>query len=137
MSSPRVCRLHSKDKSVNPDTFARLSRRFSEREICEIVWLVASEHVYNMTNLGLNIHSDMLCKISHKQEWELGRDWRADDHSFSVTCLRGPQNRDGLPRPTAMDFDLRRAGDVAGAALGRFERGAGGTANRDVGVFRS
>jgi hypothetical protein len=48
------------DKKVNPDTFARMSRHYSEREICEIVWLVASEHPYNMTNIGLNIHSDML-----------------------------------------------------------------------------
>jgi alkylhydroperoxidase family enzyme len=51
----------TKDKKVNPDTFARLSRHYSERAICEIVWLVASEHLYNMTNIGLNIHSDMLC----------------------------------------------------------------------------
>src|SRR5262249_54783342 len=53
----------TKDKQVNPDTFARLSRHYSERQICEIVWLVASEHIYNMTNIGLNIHSDMLCDI--------------------------------------------------------------------------
>jgi len=53
----------TKDKKVNPDTFARLSRHYSERQICEIVWLVASEHIYNMTNIGLNIHSDMLCDI--------------------------------------------------------------------------
>jgi alkylhydroperoxidase family enzyme len=55
-------------KKVNPETFARLARHYSEREICEIVWLVASEHVYNMTNLGLNIHSDMLCDISRKRK---------------------------------------------------------------------
>jgi alkylhydroperoxidase family enzyme len=53
----------TKDKKVDPDTFARMSRYYSEREICEIVWLVASEHVYNMTNIGLNIHSDMLCDL--------------------------------------------------------------------------
>ena len=57
----------TKDKKVNPDTFARMSRYYSEREICEIVWLVASEHLYNMTNIGLNIHSDMLCDISRKK----------------------------------------------------------------------
>jgi alkylhydroperoxidase family enzyme len=57
----------TKDKKVSPDTFARLSRHYSERAICEIVWLVASEHVYNMTNIGLNIHSDMLCDIGRKQ----------------------------------------------------------------------
>jgi alkylhydroperoxidase family enzyme len=56
----------TKDKKVSPDTFARLSGHYSERAICEIVWLVASEHLYNMTNIGLNIHSDMLCDISRK-----------------------------------------------------------------------
>jgi len=56
----------TKDKKVNPDTFSRLSGYYSERAICEIVWLVASEHLYNMTNIGLNIHSDMLCDISRK-----------------------------------------------------------------------
>jgi hypothetical protein len=29
---------------------------------------VASEHVYNMTNIGLNIHSDMLCDISRQRK---------------------------------------------------------------------
>ena len=53
----------TRDKQVNPETFARLARHYSERAICEIVWLVASEHVYNITNIGLNIHSDMLCSI--------------------------------------------------------------------------
>jgi alkylhydroperoxidase family enzyme len=57
----------TRDKKVNPDTFARMARHFSERTICEIVWLVATEHVYNMPNIGLNIHSDMLCDISRKQ----------------------------------------------------------------------
>jgi hypothetical protein len=54
----------TKYKKVEPDTFARMSRYYSEREICEIVWIVASEHVYNITNIGLNIHSDMLCDVS-------------------------------------------------------------------------
>jgi alkylhydroperoxidase family enzyme len=58
----------TKDKKVNGDTFARMSGHFSERAICEIVWLVASEHLYNVTNIGLNIHSDMLCDISRKQK---------------------------------------------------------------------
>ena len=58
----------TKDKQINPDTFARMASYYSEREICEIVWLVASEHVYNMTNIGLNIHSDMLCDISRKKK---------------------------------------------------------------------
>ena len=57
----------TRDKKVSPATFDRLARHFSEREICEIVWLVASEHVYNITNIGLNIHSDMLCDITRKK----------------------------------------------------------------------
>ena len=57
----------TKEKKVNPETFARMAKHFNERQICEIVWLVATEHVYNMTNIGLNIHSDMLCDISRKK----------------------------------------------------------------------
>jgi alkylhydroperoxidase family enzyme len=57
----------TRDKQVNPDTFARMSGYYSERAVCEIVWLVASEHFYNMTNIGLNIHSDMLCDIARKK----------------------------------------------------------------------
>lgn len=49
------------DKRVQPVTFLRLAEYYSEREICEIVWLLASEHFYNMTNLALDVHSDMLC----------------------------------------------------------------------------
>ncbi len=58
----------TQDKKVNPETFNRMAKHYSERAICEIVWLVASEHVYNMTNIGLNIHSDMLCDISKKRK---------------------------------------------------------------------
>jgi alkylhydroperoxidase family enzyme len=56
----------TRDKKVDPETFQRLRGFYSERAICEIVWIVATEHVYNMTNIGLNIHSDMLCDISRK-----------------------------------------------------------------------
>ena len=56
----------TKDKKVSPETLTRMSRHYSEHEICEIVWLVASEHLYNMTNIGLNIHSDMLCDIAKR-----------------------------------------------------------------------
>jgi alkylhydroperoxidase family enzyme len=58
----------TRDKKVDPKVFARMQRHYSERQICEIVYLVASEHVYNMTNIGLNIHSDMLCDISRKKK---------------------------------------------------------------------
>ena len=53
----------TKEKKVSPETFARLRRHYSERAVCEIVWLAASEHFYNITNIGLNIHSDMLCSL--------------------------------------------------------------------------
>ena len=50
-------------KEVEPDTFQRLARHYSEREICDIVWLVASEHLYNMSNIALNIGSDGMCEV--------------------------------------------------------------------------
>jgi alkylhydroperoxidase family enzyme len=57
----------TKEKKVDWKTFARMSDYYSEREICEIAWLVASEHLYNMTNIGLNIHSDGLWDIRKKK----------------------------------------------------------------------
>ena len=54
-------------KAVDPATFARLSRHYSDREICGIVWLVASEHLYNLTNIGLNIGSDGLCELNQQR----------------------------------------------------------------------
>jgi alkylhydroperoxidase family enzyme len=60
-----VCEL-TRDKQVKPETFSHLASFYPEREICEIVYLVASEHVYNITNLGLNIHSDMLCELKQR-----------------------------------------------------------------------
>ncbi len=60
----------TREKKVAPETFTRLSKHYSERQICKIIWLVASEHLYNITNIGLNIHSDMLCDISRKHKAE-------------------------------------------------------------------
>jgi alkylhydroperoxidase family enzyme len=57
----------TRDKKVDPETFARMRGYYSERAICEIAWLVASEHFYNISNIGLNIHSDMLCDIARKK----------------------------------------------------------------------
>lgn len=54
----------TRNKQVKQKTFDRLSRHFTEREIVEIVHIVATEHLYNFSNIGLNIHSDMLCDIS-------------------------------------------------------------------------
>ncbi len=60
-------RLHATELTrasiVDRPTLDRLSRHFDEREICDIVWLVASEHVSNMTNSGLHIGSDDLCAV--------------------------------------------------------------------------
>jgi len=57
----------TRDKSVARETFERLRKHYSDRAICEIVWLVASEHFYNLSNLGLNIHSDLLCDTARKR----------------------------------------------------------------------
>jgi len=51
-------------QAVSADTFARLRTFYNERQICDIVWLVASEHLYNVTNRGLGIGSDGLCELS-------------------------------------------------------------------------
>ena len=56
----------TRDKQVQPTTFARLTRHYNEREICDIVWLVASEHLNNMTNIGLGIGSDGLCELAQR-----------------------------------------------------------------------
>jgi alkylhydroperoxidase family enzyme len=50
------------NKDVSPETFARLASHYGEREICDIVWLVASEHLYNVSNIALNIGSDGFCE---------------------------------------------------------------------------
>lgn len=51
------------NKNVSPDTFARLADHYSEREICDMVWLIASEHLANLSNIGLGIGSDGLCEL--------------------------------------------------------------------------
>ncbi|MBV8194344.1 MAG: hypothetical protein JOY80_02325 [Candidatus Dormibacteraeota bacterium] len=55
-------------KHVSPDTFIELSRHYSGREICEIVWLVSSNHRFNINNLGLGIESDGLCEVNSKAQ---------------------------------------------------------------------
>jgi alkylhydroperoxidase family enzyme len=56
----------TKDKKVRQETFSRLRIYYSERQVCEIAFLVASEHLINLTNIGLNIHSDKLCDLSKR-----------------------------------------------------------------------
>lgn len=51
------------DKEVGADTFAALQRHYDERQMCEIAWLVASEHLYNINNIALGIGSDGYCKV--------------------------------------------------------------------------
>jgi alkylhydroperoxidase family enzyme len=53
----------TEDRHVGGDTFAEVARHFTEREICEIVFLVASEHLYNINNIGLNIGSSGMCEV--------------------------------------------------------------------------
>jgi hypothetical protein len=47
--------------------FEELAKHYDERELCEIVWVTATEFYYNIGNIGLNIHSDMLCDIARKR----------------------------------------------------------------------
>jgi alkylhydroperoxidase family enzyme len=54
----------TRNETLQPETFGQLQKFYSEREICDIVWLVASEHVYNVTNRGLGIGSEGLCELS-------------------------------------------------------------------------
>lgn len=56
------------NRRVSAETFEGVSRHYSEREICDIVWLVASEHLYNLNNIGLNIGSEGMCEIETAKE---------------------------------------------------------------------
>lgn len=53
-------------KNVGAEGFASVSRHYSEREICELTWVVASNHLFNLNNLGLGIGSDGFCEIGSK-----------------------------------------------------------------------
>lgn len=48
-------------RQVGDETFAELRRRHGEREICELAFVVASEHLYNLNNVALGIGSAGLC----------------------------------------------------------------------------
>jgi alkylhydroperoxidase family enzyme len=54
-------------RNVGPGTFAALSRFYSEREICEINWVVSTNNLFNLNNLGLGISSDGLCELSQRR----------------------------------------------------------------------
>jgi alkylhydroperoxidase family enzyme len=57
----------ARDRKMERELFDRLAGYYSEREICEIVWITATEFYYNIGNIGLNVHSDMLCDIAKKK----------------------------------------------------------------------
>lgn len=61
----------TRNKTSQREIFDRLAKYYSEREICEITWIVASEHFYNLTNIGLNIHSDMVCDVARNPSSKL------------------------------------------------------------------
>lgn len=50
----------TENRKVKPESFQRLAQHYSERQICEIVWIVSTELFLNITNLGLNVPSDGL-----------------------------------------------------------------------------
>ena len=50
-------------KHVAPDTMHALARHYSEREICDLAWIVATNHLFNINNLGLGVGSDGLCEL--------------------------------------------------------------------------
>lgn len=53
----------NRNKHVSDETFKRLQRYFSEKEIVQITVLNAIENFNNLTNAPLNIGSDELCEI--------------------------------------------------------------------------
>ena len=57
----------AQERKMDRELFEKLAKHYDERSICEIVWIVATEFYYNIGNIGLNIHSDMLCDIAKKK----------------------------------------------------------------------
>lgn len=54
----------ARDRKMDQAMFNKLGVYYDERSICEIIWITATEFYYNIGNIGLNIHSDMLCDIA-------------------------------------------------------------------------
>lgn len=57
----------ARDRKMERALFDKLAAHYDERSICEVVWVVATEFYYNIGNIGLNIHSDMLCDIAKRK----------------------------------------------------------------------
>lgn len=61
-----VTRL-ARDRQMEKALFDQLAGHYTERQMCEIIWIVATEFYYNIGNVGLNVHSDMFCDLVKKQ----------------------------------------------------------------------
>jgi alkylhydroperoxidase family enzyme len=75
----------SEQKHVSPETFAALSRHYLEREICEIVWVVSSNHLFNLNNIGLGIGSDGLCELNPRRAPEASASSRTTAETAATT----------------------------------------------------
>ncbi|MCU0436124.1 MAG: carboxymuconolactone decarboxylase family protein [Bacteroidia bacterium] len=64
----RYVRTLVAEKRGDAELFGKLKAYYSERQLCEAMWVVATESYYNMMNIGLNIHSDMLCDIGKRRK---------------------------------------------------------------------
>lgn len=53
----------ARDRRCSQDTIDRILQHFTERQVCELTWLVASEHLYNINNIALGIGSSGLCEL--------------------------------------------------------------------------
>jgi alkylhydroperoxidase family enzyme len=51
-------------KHVSPVMLAQLAQHYGEREICELAWVVSSNHLVNINNGGLGLGSDGLCDLA-------------------------------------------------------------------------
>jgi hypothetical protein len=117
------------EHSVTPGTFEALSRHYSEQEICDIVYLVGSEHVFNVTNGALNVGSDGLCEspartCMSKKALEDGR----ERISAQLKCHRAWSKR---YRRAATKASRKRRPDSASLGPKRaMTRSAGGSAMR-------
>lgn len=51
----------TRHKKVSDATFTQTRKFCSEQELVEIGWVVATEHLYNFTNIAFEVESDGLC----------------------------------------------------------------------------
>jgi len=60
----------TRHRSVQRITFERMAAWYSEREICEIVWLAASEHIYTHHETSASTSVDVLCETRPRRSVE-------------------------------------------------------------------